>query len=357
MNSGRIGKLIQRFLLIVPFIVLVIGCNRPEAPVFKAQVDVVPTLTQAIMAPIATPEPSIPAPINIEPTLQRKLELMAVGDMMLDRKPAYAIKSIGLLAPFEQVASTLSSADISIGNLECAITERGTAESKTYTFRAPTLASQSLQLAGFDLLTLANNHSLDYGEVGLMDTLGALQSNQILTVGAGENKTTAFAPVIIEKNGIKLAFLAYLDIQSWRYDYQAWEATNEEPGIAWGHPEIMTQEIRKAKQLADFVIVLMHFGMEGEYPPTQQQVETAHNAIDSGALLVIGAHTHLLQPIEEYNNGLIAYSLGNFVFDGFASNANKSAILHVTLSTCGIESHKLIPVEIDSQGFPNLVLP
>ena len=190
-----------------------------------------------------------------------------------------------------------------------------------------------------------------------MDTLGALQSNQILTVGAGENKTTAFAPAIIEKNGIKLAFLAYLDIQSWRYDYQAWEATNEEPGIAWGHPEIMTQEIRKAKQLADFVIVLMHFGMEGEYPPTQQQVETAHNAIDSGALLVIGAHTHLLQPIEEYNNGLIAYSLGNFVFDGFAGNANKSAIVHVTLSTSGIESHKLIPVEIDSQGFPYLVLP
>ena len=87
----------------------------------------------------------------------------------------------------------------------------------------------------------------------------------------------------------------------------------------------MTQEIRKAKQLADFVIVLMHFGMEGEYPPTQQQVETAHNAIDPMHSCDRG--THIYQPIED-NNGLIAYSLGNFVFDGFAGNANKSAILH-----------------------------
>ena len=357
MNLSKHNKRFQQFLPALFMCMLVLGCAGPKTPAFKAEVESSPTPSQTIQTLTNTPEPSSTHLSNPEPTLQKKLELMAVGDMMLDRKPAYAIKSIGSMAPFEQVASTLLSADISVGNLECAITERGTAESKTYTFRAPTLAAQSLQLAGFDLLTLANNHSLDFGEDGLLDTLEALHTNQILAVGAGENKARAFAPVIIEKNGIKLAFLAYLDIQSWRYDYQAWEATDEEPGIAWAHPEIMTQAIRNAKQLADFVIVLMHFGLEGEYPPTQQQIEIAHRAIDSGALLVIGAHPHIIQPLEVYKNGLIAYSLGNFVFDGFTGSANQSAILHVTLSTSGIESYRLIPVEIDTKGFPNLVSP
>lgn len=281
-----------------------------------------------------------------------QVTLMAVGDIMLARTIGDLILTQGIEAPFEFTAAKLNNADIALGNLECAISERGEPENKTYTFRAPVEAGESLSFAGFDLLTLANNHVMDFGKDAFLDTLDNLQSNQIAVVGAGIDNKSARQPVIIEANGLRLAFLAYLDIPRWNYDYLAWVATPAEPGIAWGYLSDIQADVSAATRVADVVIVLLHFGIEGASQPSYQQIQSAHLAINSGAKLVIGSHTHMLQSIEKYKDGLIVYNLGNFVFDEFVEPENQSAIFMARISKDGVLAHKLLPIRLQENGIP-----
>ena len=280
---------------------------------------------------------------------------MAVGDIMLGRTIGEMIEQESPEAPFLYTAETLLTADITIGNLECPISNRGMPEEKTYAFRAPLAAGESLAYAGFDLVSLANNHILDYGPLALHDTLNTLTTHQIHAAGAGMNEEEAYAPVFIEINGLRLAFLAYLDIPATDYDYNAWEAGPNKPGVAWAHNQKVQEGVQSAKQQADIVIVLFHYGYEIVQTVSQRQQELAHLAIDSGASLVIGSHPHVLQRVETYRDGLIAYSMGNFVFDNFLFPPNYSAILSVELSPNGVESYELIDVIVQLNGVPQVM--
>lgn len=306
----------------------------------------VPTQT-ATQTPTATPTFSASGP--------GRVTLMAVGDIMLARTIGEMIEDEGIEAPFAYTADTLSTADITLGNLECSISERGTPENKKYTFRAPLSAAESLQYAGFDLVSLSNNHVLDYGPLALEDTLAALAAENIQTVGAGMNEAEAYQAVFFDINGLRLAFLAFTDVPTTDFDYLAWEARQHKAGIAWAHPELIQAGIRSAKTQADLVIVLFHNGYEIVQKVSDLQQHTAHLAVDSGADLVIGSHPHVLQRIEEYNNGLIVYSMGNFVFDNFLFPPNYSAILSVTLTEDGVDSWELIDVVVQLNGVPQIM--
>ena len=249
----------------------------------------------------------------------------------------------------------LSTADITLGNLECSISDRGTPEEKKYTFRAPLAAAESLQFAGFDLVSLGNNHTMDYGPLALEDTLAELTDSGIKSVGAGMNNTEAYQPVFFEVNGLRLAFLAFTDVSTIDYNYLAWEAGPGQPGIAWAHAEQIESGVRAAKAQADLVIVLFHNGYEIIQKVSDLQQQAAHLAVDSGADLVIGSHPHVLQRIEEYNEGLIVYSMGNFVFDNFLFPPNYSAILSVTLTADGVASYELIDVVVQLNGVPQIM--
>jgi poly-gamma-glutamate capsule biosynthesis protein CapA/YwtB (metallophosphatase superfamily) len=279
---------------------------------------------------------------------------MAVGDVMLGRTIGELIETHGPAAPFLYTADTLRSADITVGNLECPISTRGTAEEKTYTFRAPLAAAESLAYAGFDLVNLANNHILDYGRLALADTLESLAAQDIQMVGAGMNTNEAHAPVMIEVNGLRLAFLGYMDIPPAIYDYRSWEAGPTQPGVAWAHEERLQQDVTAAKAQADIVIVLVHNGYELMQQVVSEQRKIAHLAIDSGASLVIGSHPHVLQRVERYKGSLIAYSMGNFVFDDFFFPPNYSAILVVELSSQGVDEYELIDVIVQLNGVPKI---
>ncbi|MEA3326564.1 MAG: CapA family protein [Chloroflexota bacterium] len=308
-------------------------------------------------SPIPTHEPTnhpTLTPTAI-PLGDRHVTLMAVGDIMLGRTIGDLIESDGSDAPFIFTAETLSSADITLGNLECSISNRGIAEEKTYTFRAPIAAGESLAGAGIDLVNLANNHVLDYGPLALEDTINILASNQIQSVGAGLNATEAYAPIYIEIDGLRLAFLAFADIPSTDYDYHTWKADANKPGIAWADEDEIRKGVQDAKQQADVVIVLVHNGYEIKQQVVKTQQNIAHLAIDSGASLVIGSHPHVLQRIDEYQEGLIVYSMGNFVFDNFLFPPNYSAILKVELSPNGVESYELIDVIIQLNGVPQIM--
>ena len=300
----------------------------------------------ATQAPIATSTPSLT--VNLE----------AVGDIMLARTIGQQVLSQGPQVVFAGVQPVLANADVLVGNLECALTSSDYPQPKTYTFAAPPETANALVLAGFDVLSLANNHAMDYGPSGLVDTLKNLDQNGIAGVGAGMNAVEAHRPVILERNGLRLAFLAYADVpvENSGFDAHVWKATDTQPGIAWADPDQIKADVFAAKKEADVIIVLLHSGYEitSIIPGiSEEQRLAAHAAIDAGAALVIGSHPHFLQSIERYHGGLIAYSLGNFVFDDYQGIANASIILRVVLTPAGFQSYEWIPVLIKN-GLPKL---
>jgi poly-gamma-glutamate synthesis protein (capsule biosynthesis protein) len=313
---------------------------------------VAPSATATALPPTGTATPAPTATNTVEPVVH----LAAGGDLMLARTIGDKLVAQGPDIVFAGVQSTLAQADLFVANLECVIAadDLGTPALKSYTFRAPPLAANALAAGGIDLVTLANNHSLDYGIDALADELPHLRALGIETVGAGADDQAARAPVILERNGLKVAFLGYVDVPvegRTGFDTRSWEAGPASPGLAWAVPANMQFDIASARLKADVVVVMLHFGLEGNSEFTDSQQALAHLAIDSGASLVLGAHSHVLQPVELYNGGLIAYSLGNLVFDGFAPPATSSAIFTATLTRAGVTDYAFVPVMVD-HGLP-----
>jgi len=272
---------------------------------------------------------------------------MAVGDIMLARQLGQRLAAGEAEYPFALVAETLRGADLAVGNLECAISAGGQPLPKSYRFRAPPLAAQALALGGFDLVTLANNHALDYGPAALADTRALLDAAGVAHVGAGPNAAAARAPAILERNGLRVAFLGYADVPVERsgWDARSVIAGADAPGLAWAAPGEVAADVAAARQQADVVVVLVHSGYEYYEQPNHIQVAIGRAAVDAGAALVIMAHSHVLQGVEYYNGGVIAYSLGNFAFE--IERSRDSAILQVTLSRRGVEALGWLPVTLD----------
>ncbi|MFN2299066.1 MAG: CapA family protein [Anaerolineales bacterium] len=271
-----------------------------------------------------------------------------VGDIMLGRSLGERINDGRGATIFGSVKSILQSADVAVGNLECALGEGGTKAPKAYTFLAPPEAAVWLEDAGFDLLSLANNHSLDYGPAVLEQTMQTLNQAGIRSVGAGADEEQARAPEILEIGGSRLAFLAYVEVpkEAYGFDPKHWRAGPDSPGVSWADDARIAADLQILDQQVDFIVVLFHFGDEGMETPNRRQIQLSHLAIDNGADLVVGSHPHLLQAEEAYHSGWIFYSLGNFVFDGFTGKANHSAVLWTSLQSDGRVDYSWMPLII-----------
>jgi poly-gamma-glutamate capsule biosynthesis protein CapA/YwtB (metallophosphatase superfamily) len=317
-----------------------------------------PAIVTHTVAPSETPIPSLTSTSTLEPTpTASSVTLMAVGDIMLARTVGERILNEGPGVVFANVQTILSTANILAGNLECAITDQGQPQPKSFTFAAPPLGAQALGMAGFDIAVVGNNHAFDYGPEGMEQTQRLLGEQGIATVGFGIGGQ-AEGPIFIEKNGLRIAFLSYVDVprEYLGFDTRTWLATDTNSGIAWANTDDIQAGVSAAKQQADVVIVFMHFGFEGNELPVRFQRDVAVAAIDAGASAVIGSHPHLLQHIEEYHGALIAYSLGNFVFDDFDMPENRSVILRLVLNQDGMVSYDWFPVVVDN-GLPTLASP
>jgi poly-gamma-glutamate synthesis protein (capsule biosynthesis protein) len=254
-----------------------------------------------------------------------KITLFFVGDVMLDRGVKRAIKKYGegdFKFPFLKIIPFLKEADILVGNLEGPVSDKGKKVGSIYSFRMDPKAIEGLKFAGFDILSLANNHIFDYGREALEDTFLRLRDAGIDYLGGGFNEIEACSPKIKEIRGTKIAFLAFTNLGS-----PFWQAKSDTSGICWLNKENLERGIKEAKNKADFVIVLFHFGNEYEKKPNIEQKDFAHFAIDSGADLIVGHHPHVIQEIEEYKGKYIAYSLGNFIFDQSFSKETMEGIL------------------------------
>ncbi len=313
-----------------------------------------PSATATEIPPTATPTST--ETVTPTPTPVPIVRLAAGGDLMLARTIGDRLEAEGPGVVFAGIQSALDQADLFVANLECVIATIGTPAHKSYTFRAPPAAADVLAVGGLDLVSLANNHSLDYGIDALADMLPRLRERGIETVGVGGDEEAARAPVILVHNGLRVAFLAYVDVPvegRTGFDTRSWEAGPDQPGLAWADGDDMRFDIASARLKADVVVVMLHFGLEGRSDFTNDQAAMAHAAIDAGAKLVLGAHSHVLQPVEAYNGGLIVYSLGNLVFDGFAPPSTYSAIFTATLTPAGVADYAWVPVMVD-HGLPRL---
>lgn len=284
--------------------------------------------------------------------------LMAVGDIMLDRAVKYMIDKYGqgdFNFIFRNIKNELSKADILFGNLEGPISSRGLRVGSIYSFRFSPTSTQALKNAGFDILSIANNHMFDYQAVALQDTMINLQKAGIDYVGAGNTETEAFSLKIKEIQGVKIGFLAFENLGP-----ANWKAGSDKTGMAWigwSDFEKIKEMIKNSKQQVDILAVSLHAGQEYQPLPDDFQKAFAKIAIDSGADLIIGHHPHVVEPLEKYNNGWVAYSLGNFIFDQyFSKETMEGGLLRVEIKNKKIDNVVLEKIKLNKYYQPELVV-
>jgi poly-gamma-glutamate synthesis protein (capsule biosynthesis protein) len=299
------------------------------------------------------------------------ITIAAVGDVLLGGKVGTQAEYVVNETPLDSVKDILEKADIAICNLECPLSNKGTpTPSKTleelmtkreFLFRGIPEGAEYLKSVGFDVVSLANNHIMDYSSEALKDTLNALDSAGISYSGGGMDLHSARMPAILDAGGLRVAFLSYVwagTLPRTKY----FEAGNPGAGCAVLRTDnsgrllkesvqMLRDDLSKARQTGDIVVVSLHWGIEGKHRPLRWQRELARDIIDLGADVVLGHHPHVLQGIEFYKNKPILYSLGNFVFPSVRDANNNTCIAFIKLGTANCEL-EIKPIRI-TNGFPH----
>jgi len=234
--------------------------------------------------------------------------------------------------PFTHVADRLRSADLAVGNLECVRSWIGEVATDHNPFRCPPAAVGTLKRAGFDLVSVANNHAMDYGQKGFIDMLRQLDAGGLHHFGK-ESFTPKPQPAFIrEIRGIKVGLLAYFFT-----------------------PPKPRRDVEAARAEVDVLVVFNHWGPEDQVETLESQRLLAREYIDGGADLIVGCHAHVVQPIAWYRGKLIAYGIGNFVFNGMGHSEvhSRGALLEVDVTQEGIVAHRMSGVRLDEHGAPH----
>lgn len=284
----------------------------------------------------------------------KKLTITAVGDILLGRGVEYTLKKNNKTYkyPFEEVVDILKKGDVVFGNLEESITSSNKSltdikNGGKYVLKNEEEAFNGIEYAGFNLLSLANNHILDYYDKGLFDTISILDAHKIAHSGAGKDLTEARRPAIVEKNGIKMALLSYTDMANVVYKGNpplSFCAAKDKPGVSPRNFDYVKEDIEKVRKDVDIVAVSLHWGIEYCSDITPEQIDFAHKVIDSGADIIIGHHSHRLKGIEIYKGKPVIYSLGNFIFDQDDPDNQESLILNIGYSGSLICDFRALPI-------------
>jgi hypothetical protein len=277
---------------------------------------------------------------------QHQADLIVGGDVMLGRTVGEQVRAG--VDPFAGIRRYLEGAPSRLVNLECVISDGGVATAgKPYCFRAPAEAASVLSSAGINSVGLANNHANDFGRDALLDSIVRLKANDVAVVGAAETPELSYAPhFFTARDGQKGAFIALTDVE---------DNGNDAVALASDRDRVASA-IAEARAAAGFVLCLMHWGDENTARVTERQRELARWLIDHDVDVVVGCHSHSLQPLDFYHGRPVVYSLGNLVFDGAPGleSWNRSGILEVDIGRRGTEeaSIRLIPLRLDARGFP-----
>lgn len=258
------------------------------------------------------------------------ISLLFGGDAMMDWSVKNAVTANGASYPWQNIAPFVAKADMALLNLETAVTTQKGAQNKQFTFKSDPNSLKGIKEAGFDGVSLANNHSMDFGKEGLLDTFENLKQHQIPYIGAGKDANEAYASLKKTINGKTISILAFSKV----LPDISWYAGDSSPGVASGYQlEAMYQKVKEEKVNADFVFVFIHWGIEKQLQFNGEQQTIAHTLIDSGADGVIGSHPHVLQGFEFYKAKPIAYSLGNFLFPDYVSGESaETGMVELTIA-------------------------
>jgi poly-gamma-glutamate capsule biosynthesis protein CapA/YwtB (metallophosphatase superfamily) len=275
------------------------------------------------------------------PVQADEIVINAAGDVMLAGRWSSTLRTGGYNSPFSSVTAALASGDVTIVNLESPIARGGSEYiEKKFRFRAEPEVAAALKRSGINLVSLANNHSMDFGGEALAETMMHLDNAAIAWIGAGENLAEARKMALYSIKGKKVAFLGYSLTQPVEFF-----AGRDRPGTAPGFEKYYVEDIKRARQQADYVIVSFHWGTEGSSSVQAYQRVAAHKAIDSGADVIIGHHPHVLRGIERYKTGIVFYSLGNFTFASKSRSADASVIVRLRFNDTQREA-ELLPLDI-----------
>ncbi|MFV9672687.1 MAG: CapA family protein [Acidimicrobiia bacterium] len=311
-----------------------------------------PTSTSAtIPGPTTTTtaevQPALPIPIE-----KQRLVVSGTGDVNLDPTFVRSFPSTGYEYAWSGLDDIFNQDDLTVINLECSASDLGTPWNKPWTFRCDPEALPSMAAAGVDIANLANNHAMDYGFDAMLDARDNLAGVGIDPVGAGANAAEAYEPVLIEKNGWTIAILGGGGVHP---ETGSWIATEDRPGMTDGDSaEAMTEAIRAADEIADLVLVTIHWGEQDTTQPRPFEIRLAEAFIDAGADGIFGHHQHVLQPLGWYSGKPIAWGLGNFVWQAGSTQARTTAVAQFVFEPDGRVGACLVPVVIEATGHPVL---
>ncbi len=254
-----------------------------------------------------------------------------------------AADAAGVLAPIEPV---LDDADLAVANLETAVTSGGSAAAKTFVFRTPPSAFAALRGGSIDVVSMANNHGLDFGEAGLRDSLAAARRYRFPVIGIGLDGRQAYRPFRRTIKGQRIAVLAATQVLD-DHLISAWTAGPNKPGLASAKkvPRLL-QEVHAARRTADTVVVYLHWGVELARCPTTDQRTLARRLVAAGADVVVGGHAHRLQGAGRMGKALVGYGLGNFVWYGTSELSTQTGVLFVTVTGRNVKGYRWAPGRI-----------
>ncbi|MEJ3744231.1 CapA family protein [Actinomycetes bacterium KLBMP 9797] len=318
-------------------LVLCLACGCDSAP------RAAPATPSPTPSPTAAPAPS-PSPSSV---VTPEITLAFGGDVHFTGRTARLLGDPA--TAFGPIAPALSGADLALVNLETAVTARGRPEPKRYHFRAPASAYAALRAAGIDAASLANNHALDYGQVGLLDTLDSAKRTGFPVFGAGRDVDSAYRPWVTEVRGTRIAVLGFSQIRALA---SSWAARTDRPGIA------MAWDVRRAvaavaaaRRAADLVVVFNHWGVEGDECPSPDQKRFADRLAAAGADIIVGTHAHVLQGAGWLRQSYVAYGLGNFLWYG-SSASTETGVLRLTVRGRRVVRDEFVPAVVSGTGQP-----
>jgi len=271
------------------------------------------------------------------------LRVAFVGDLLLDRGVREHVDTVGADALFSpSVDSLFARCQCVVANLECPATHLHTPMQKVYVFRGDPEHLPALRRHGITHLNLANNHSIDQGRRGLMDTRRHVEAAGIVPVGAGANMSDAAKPVLLARHPREVWLLTSLRLALENYAYLP-----ERPCVSQEPFDTLLARVQRLRQQSPhaYIIVTLHWGGENTLKPILRQVVDAHRLADAGADLIVGHHPHTLQPIEHYRGTTIFYSIGNFIFDAHRPIHQKACAAVVAI-TADSEKVQEVPIRI-----------
>jgi proteasome lid subunit RPN8/RPN11 len=281
--------------------------------------------------------------VRVGRILVRPVTLAAVGDVTTGESVGTSVDRLGAAYAWQSVGKTLRAADIATANLEGVVSFRGSpVPDKEFHFNGPPAMLKAMHGdGGLDVVTVANNHSGDYGPQALMDTMRFARAAGLKTIGGGADEQAALRPVVMVAGGLRIAFVGLSDVNP--YGFNAGPAT---PGTARADPDTVAAAVRAARRRADVVVCWFHWGTELVAEPSERQRDLAAAALAAGAQVVLGAHPHVFGRVVSRSHRLVAWTLGNFVFPAHSPQTVHTGILELKLDRSGVRAWHVVPAHI-----------